>query len=212
MAAVCRERGIWFHVDGAYGAAALAAPSVRHRFEGVELADSLIVDPHKWLFAPYDSCALLYRDPARGRRAHTQEAAYLDPVAHAEGEWNPSDYAIHLTRRARGLPLWFSLAVHGTRAYREAIEGTLAVARAATAEIRRRPFTELVVEPDLSVVAFRRLGWTADDHAAWSARLLERGHAFVTPSAFRGEPMTRFAIINPRTTAADVRGIIATMA
>ena len=118
IAEVCRERGLWFHVDGAYGGAALAAPSVRHLFAGIEHADSFIVDPHKWLFAPFDCCALVYRDPEVARRAHTQHAGYLDPINEA-GEWNPSDYAMHLSRRARGLPFWFSLAVHGTDAYRE---------------------------------------------------------------------------------------------
>ncbi len=132
---VAREQRWWLHVDGAYGGAALVAPSVRHLFDGIELADSFIVDPHKWLFAPFDSCALIYRDPVLGRAAHTQHAGYLDPVT-VDGEWNPSDFAIQLTRRARGLPFWFSLAVHGTAAYRGAIEQTLAVARAGAG--RRR--------------------------------------------------------------------------
>ncbi len=78
VAAVCRERDLWLHVDGAYGLAALAAPRMRAAFAGIELADSFIVDPHKWLFAPYDCCALLYRDPAQARAAHSQSAAYLD--------------------------------------------------------------------------------------------------------------------------------------
>ena len=117
---VAAELRTWLHVDGAYGGAALAAPSVRDRFAGIEAADSFIVDPHKWLFAPFDSCALLYREPEIARQAHTQHAEYLD-VLHAEDgdtvEWNASDYAHHLSRRARGLPLWFSLATHGTQAY-----------------------------------------------------------------------------------------------
>ena len=112
---VCAELGAWFHVDGAYGGAGLAAPSIRAMYDGIELADSFIVDPHKWLFAPFDCCALLYRDPALARAAHTQRAGYLDVLSEA-GDWNPADYAIGLTRRARGLPLWFSLAVHGTEA------------------------------------------------------------------------------------------------
>ena len=107
VGAVARENGWWLHVDGAYGGAGLAAPSVRHLFDGIEQADSFIVDPHKWLFAPYDCCALIYRNPVLGRAAHTQHAGYLDPVT-VEGEWNPSDFAIQLTRRARGLPFWFS--------------------------------------------------------------------------------------------------------
>ena len=114
----------------------------RHRcapkFAGIEHADSLIVDPHKWLFAPFDCCALLYRNPALARAAHTQSAGYLDPIQ-TDAEWNPSDYAIHLSRRARGLPFWFSLASHGTAAYSRAIEATLELARAAAQEIERRP-------------------------------------------------------------------------
>jgi glutamate/tyrosine decarboxylase-like PLP-dependent enzyme len=209
---VAAERGAWLHVDGAYGGAALAAPSVRHLFAGVERADSFIVDPHKWLFAPYDACALVYRDPAVARAAHTQHAGYLDAVAHVDGEWNPSDYAIHLTRRARGLPFWFSLAMHGTRAYADAIEATIALAREVADEIRRRPHVELVVEPELSVVAFRRLGWESGDYERWSDRLLRSGVAFVTPTRHRGETVTRFAIVSPRTTLADLTAILATMA
>ena len=130
VAAVCRERDVWLHVDGAYGAAGLCAPSVRERFAGIEHADSLIVDPHKWLFAPFDSCALLYREPALGRAAHRQSASYLDALYRDEEAWNPSDYGLHLTRRARGIPFWFSLAVHGTDAYAAAVERTLEVTRA----------------------------------------------------------------------------------
>jgi L-2,4-diaminobutyrate decarboxylase len=211
VAEVCRERGLWMHVDGAYGGAALAAPSVRHLFAGIEHADSFIVDPHKWLFAPFDCCALVYRDPEVARRAHTQHAGYLDTI-NETSEWNPSDYAVHLSRRARGLPFWFSLAVHGTDAYRDAIEQTLAVARAGADEIRSRPNVELLEEPELTVLIFRRTGWTAADYTAWSSGLLAQGYAFVTPTTHRGEPCTRMAIVNPRTTVSDIAGILATMA
>jgi glutamate/tyrosine decarboxylase-like PLP-dependent enzyme len=210
IAEVCRERGLWMHVDGAYGGAALVAPSVRHLFAGIEHADSFIVDPHKWLFAPFDCCALVYRDPEVARRAHTQHAGYLDTI-NETSEWNPSDYAVHLSRRARGLPFWFSLAVHGTDAYRDAIEQTLAVARAGADEIRSRPYVELLEEPELTVLIFRRTGWTAADYAAWSSGLLAQGYAFVTPTTHRGEPCTRIAIVNPRTTVSDIAGILATM-
>ena len=138
IAAVCAARDVWFHVDGAYGGAALVAPSVRPKFAGVERCDSFIVDPHKWLFAPFDCCALVYRRPELARAAHTQHAGYLEPLQGA-AEWNPSDYAIHLSRRARGLPFWFSLAAHGTQAYREAVEHTLAVAAARPARDRGPP-------------------------------------------------------------------------
>jgi L-2,4-diaminobutyrate decarboxylase len=208
---VCAEHELWFHVDGAYGLAALAAPSVRPRFNGVERADSFVVDPHKWLFAPFDCCALIYRDPVAARAAHTQRAGYLD-VLNENGEINPSDYAIGLTRRARGLPFWFSLAMHGTEAYTAALERTLTVARFATEEIRRRAYLDLLHEPDLSVVAFRRQGWGPQDYKDWSGRLLAEGSAFVVSTTHQGETVTRFAVVNPETTEADIAMILDTMA
>jgi L-2,4-diaminobutyrate decarboxylase len=211
IAEVCREQGVWLHVDGAYGLAALAAPSKRSAFAGVELADSFIVDPHKWLFAPYDSCALVYRDPAQARAAHSQSAAYLD-VINERNEWNPADYAIQLSRRARGLPFWFSLAVHGTDAYAEAIEATLSLTRQAAAEIRSRPYLDLLIEPELTVLVFRRHDWSAADYDAWSARLIGSGTAFVVPTRFQGEPAARIVILSPRTTMADVAMVLDSMA
>ncbi len=210
LAEIASEQGWWFHVDGAYGAAGLAAPSVRDLFKGIERADSFIVDPHKWLFAPYDCCALIYRDPVLARAAHTQRAGYLDPVT-VEGEWNPSDFAIQLTRRGRGLPFWFSLAANGTDAYRDAVEQTLAVTRAGRDLIERAEHLRLLVEPDLSVLIFERVGWEAADYDAWSKRLLEDQFAFVTPTRHHGAVCTRFAIVNPLTTAADLAAIIETM-
>ncbi|MBV9823468.1 MAG: aminotransferase class V-fold PLP-dependent enzyme [Actinobacteria bacterium] len=210
IAEVARERGWWFHVDGAYGGAGLAAPSVRDRFAGVEHADSFIVDPHKWLFAPYDCCALVYRDPVLARAAHTQKAGYLDPVT-VEGEWNPSDFSVQLTRRARGLPFWFSLAVHGTDAYTEAVEQTLQVARAGKELIDAAEHVRLLVEPDLSVLIFERIGWQAADYDRWTARTLAAGFAFVTPTKHAGRSCTRFAIVNPETTVNDLALIIESM-
>ncbi|MEM7287362.1 MAG: aminotransferase class I/II-fold pyridoxal phosphate-dependent enzyme [Actinomycetota bacterium] len=208
---VCRARNVWLHVDGAYGGAALAAPSARPLFDGLELADSFIVDPHKWLFAPFDCCALLYRDPDAARDVHAQHAGYL-AFLDEWGDWNPSDFAIHLTRRVRGLPFWFSLATHGTDAYAAAVQTTLDIAADAAARIEAAPHLELVHEPSLSVVAFRRVGWGADDYTAWSVATMEDGTAFVVPSRHRGEPIFRFCFVNPRTTADDVATIIAAMA
>jgi len=210
VAQVCREYGIWLHVDGAYGGAGLAAPTVRHLFAGIEQADSFIVDPHKWLFAPYDCCALLYREPALGRGAHTQKATYLDVLNDAE--WNPSEYSIGLTRRARGLPLWFSLATYGTKAYTTAIERTLEVTRFAEAEIARRPYLEALRAADLSVVVFRRQGWEAEDYQAWSDEMMREEFAFVVPTSHEGETVARFAIVNPTTSEDDIAAILDTMA
>jgi len=198
-AAVCRELGAWFHVDGAYGGAGLFAPSIRHAYDGIEHADSFVVDPHKWLFAPFDCAALIYRDPAQARSVHRQDASYLDVIHSDPAEWNPTDYAYHLTRRARGLPLWFSLAVHGVRAYSEAIETALRLAREAAAEIRARDYLELVREPELGVVLFRRRGWNPARYAGWAGRLLHDQVAFIPPSAWEGETVARFAFLHPHT-------------
>jgi L-2,4-diaminobutyrate decarboxylase len=210
VADVCLERDLWFHVDGAYGGAGLLAPSVRHLFEGVERADSFIVDPHKWLFAPYDACALLYREPLHAVTAHRQHASYLE-TAQAESGLDPADLAYHLTRRARGLPLWFSLATYGTDAYREAVESVLALTRAAADEIRRRPTLELILEPELSVLLFRRIGWSSDDYESWWRRVLDAQVAFVQPTSWNGERVARLCFVNPRTTIDHVRAILGTM-
>lgn len=204
------EFDFWLHVDGAYGLAAMLSPLARERFAGVESADSLIVDPHKWLFAPFDACALIYRDPEAGRRAHTQHAEYLDTLTETS-EWSPSDYAAHLTRRARGLPLWFSLATYGGAAYRAAISSSLQLAQDIAGEISSRDGFRLVRDPQLSVVVFERDGWTREDYAAWSGRLLDEQRAFVTPSSHAGRPNTRFAIISPMTTLEQLVGILDTM-
>jgi L-2,4-diaminobutyrate decarboxylase len=205
-----RRAGLWAHVDGAYGAGAMAAPSVRALFEGIEQADSFVVDPHKWLFAPFDCAALLYRDPGKARAAHVQHAGYLEPLRTGD-DWSPSDYALHLTRRARGLPFWFSLATYGTRAYTEAIEGTLALARYTTECVRSHPDLELVADPMLSVVVFRRLGWTPAQYYDWSKRLLESGEGFVVPTTHYSETVLRIAIVNPRSSQADVDLVLDTL-
>ena len=210
LAGCAKSRDIWFHVDGAYGLAALCAPSVRPLFNGIELADSLIVDPHKWLFAPFDACALIYRNPKLAKAAHLQKAAYLETLDD-EDEWNPSDYAIHLTRRARGLPFWFSLAAHGTDEYAKAMERTMEVARDAANQVRNHKNLKLVIEPSLSIVAFERVGWDRADYEKWSDQLLADQIGFVTPSAHKGKPILRFAIVNPWTKESDISAILATL-
>ena len=206
---IASERGIWYHIDGAYGLAALASPRSKALFSGIELADSFIVDPHKWLFAPFDACALIYRDPEIARAAHTQHAGYLETLD--SGQWNPSDYAIHLTRRVRGLPFWFSLATHGTDKYAESMDKTMDLARVSAQLIKEHPNLELLMEPELSIVAFTRKGWQISDYQRWSDKLLVDQIGFVTPSSHQGEPILRFAIVNPWTSITDIKVILATL-
>jgi glutamate/tyrosine decarboxylase-like PLP-dependent enzyme len=197
IADVCADLGLWMHVDAAYGGAALCAPSAAEELRGFDRADSFGIDPHKWLFAPYDCAALVYRDPSLASAAHAQHGAYLDAVD--RDEWNPSDYAFHLSRRARGLPLWFSLATHGSDAYTAAVETTLGVARGFARELSTRGDVELLLGPQLSVVMFRCTGWTADDYAEWSVSRARDGVALVVPTSWQGEPCFRVCIVNSRT-------------
>ncbi|MCP5034616.1 MAG: aminotransferase class V-fold PLP-dependent enzyme [Actinomycetia bacterium] len=203
----CRERGVFFHVDAAYGGAAMAVPTTRDHFNGIELADSVIIDPHKWLFAPFDCCALLWRDPDEARATHAQHAGYLDFLDNY-GDWNPSDFAIHLTRRARGLPFWFSLATHGTDAYARAIQVTLDLAVEAGRLIDAADHLRLVWDPQLSIVVFERTGWEANDYRCWTEKMMESGTAFVVPSRHDGKPVFRFCFVNPRTTVDEIELII----
>ena len=137
---------------------------------------------------------------------YRQHGDYLEVFY--DGTWNPSDYAHHLSRRARGLPFWFSLAVHGTRAYADAVEKTLDCAREAAAMIEAHPRLEMVTEQRLSICVFRRPGWSPEDYKSWSDALLERGDGLVTPTKHEGKTVLRFCIVNPRTTRDDIQLVL----
>ncbi len=214
LGAYARERDLWFHVDGAYGGAGVLSTSHRHLFAGLRHADSFIVDPHKWLFAPLDCCALLYRNPTVARKVLTQQASYLD-VLHAESddsyEWNPSDFGIHLSRRARGLPFWFSLVTNGAAAYTSAVQVAIDLAQLTERLIDESDHVEMVRPSSLSVVLFRRRGWSAERYHEWSQELLAKQIAFVTPTKWEGETVARLAFLHPNTTEAMVRQILDSM-
>ncbi len=207
---VAAEIGAWFHVDAAYGGAALVSTIGRPLLNGIEQADSFVVDPHKWLFAPFDCCALVYRDPALAGAALTQHAEYLETLD-ATAEWNPSDFAIHMTRRVRGLPLWFSLTAHGEEAYDRAVSRGIELARVAAGMIAADRNLELTLEPELSVVLFRRVGWKPDDYQAWSDQALADGLALVVPTVHEGETMFRLCFVNPTTTEHDIATVLGAM-
>jgi L-2,4-diaminobutyrate decarboxylase len=208
VADICAEHGLWLHVDAAYGGAALLCERTRPLFRGIELADSITIDPHKWLFTPFDCAAVIYRDPQRARLAHTQVADYLEAV-NSDGKTNPSDYAIHLTRRARGIPLWLSLLANGTTAYREAVEHCLMLADYAALRIRASTHLEIAGTPALSVVLFRRAGWSPAQYRAWSARCISSGLGLVTPTELDGETVLRLCFVNPLTSTSDIDRILA---
>jgi glutamate/tyrosine decarboxylase-like PLP-dependent enzyme len=206
---VAREHGMWFHVDAAYGGAGLLAPSVRSQFNGIENADSITMDPHKWWFSPFDVAAILYKNPKLAASVHTQDASYLDVLHEDDSLINPTDLAYHLTRRARGLPIWFSVAVNGTDAYRDAVEASISLTNEVAEYIRNHPDLELVIEPGLSIVLWRRKGWNAKDYRDLQDTLIESQTAFVTPTSWQGETVGRFAFVHPGTTIEMVKEVFA---
>jgi glutamate/tyrosine decarboxylase-like PLP-dependent enzyme len=217
IATVCQQEQLWFHVDAAYGGGALVADSVRHLFNGIEKADSITIDPHKWMFSPYDCGAVIYKNPELAKKAHSQQGSYLD-IFKDEGAhgFNPTDYQIQLTRRVRGLPLWFSLATHGTDRYKAAVERGLELAQIAGRMIEKNPNVELVRTPSLSCVLFRRKGWQPEDYTHWTYENHNKGFALVTPTKWKKgttfETVSRFCFINPDTTENDIAMILDTMA
>ena len=212
VANVCARENIWLHVDCAYGGGALAADSVRHLFNGIEQADSITIDPHKWLFSPYDCGAVIYKNLELAKKAHSQKGAYLE-IFKDEGAqgFNPADYQIQLTRRLRGMPLWFSLAMHGTNKYKEAIERGIELANIAASKVKQNDLLELVRPASLSVILFKRKGWSAEDYREWTYKNHNSGFALVTPSLWKDESVVRFCFINPDTTEDDIEQILATL-
>ncbi|MEP5338554.1 MAG: aminotransferase class V-fold PLP-dependent enzyme [Algibacter sp.] len=216
IANICEQEKLWFHVDAAYGGGALAADSVRHLFNGIEKADSITIDPHKWMFSPYDCGAVIYKEPQLAKNAHSQQGSYLD-IFKDEGAhgFNPTDYQIQLTRRVRGLPLWFSLAANGTDKYKKAVERGLELAQIAGRLIEEDPNVELVRAPSLSCVLYRRIGWKPEDYTHWTYENHKKGFALVTPTKWKNgdayETVSRFCFINPDTTENDVKAILKTM-
>ncbi|MFC6858779.1 pyridoxal phosphate-dependent decarboxylase family protein [Zunongwangia atlantica] len=212
IADVCEKENVWFHVDCAYGGGALAANSVRHLFNGIEKADSITIDPHKWLFSPYDCGAVIYKNLEHAKNAHSQKGAYLE-IFKDEGAqgFNPADYQIQLTRRVRGMPLWFSLAMHGTDKYKQAIERGIELAKIAEQKIKDSDHVEVVRPSSLSVVLFRRKDWTPDQYKDWTYKNHNSGFALVTPTKWKKETIARFCFINPDTTEDDIDKILESM-
>jgi glutamate/tyrosine decarboxylase-like PLP-dependent enzyme len=220
IADVCARHGVWFHVDASYGGFAALAPSVRDRFGGLARADSIALDPHKWLFAPLDSGCLLVRDPAALHHAFAHGAAYVDVIAdeHMSDSlfW---DCGPELSRRFRALKVWFALKLHGRRAFAAAIESNLVVARHLADAIDGSDDFERLAPAPLSIVCFRyvpgalRVGTEQGDPAADAAlnalnrrimvEVQRQGEAYLSNAEINGVFALRACIVNYRTTPAD---------
>jgi glutamate/tyrosine decarboxylase-like PLP-dependent enzyme len=218
IADVCAREGLWFHVDGAYGAMARISPRLAPLFDGLERADSVAADPHKWLYVPYEAGAALVREPGRMAEAFRRPAPYLvhDPDSPVKGPVSFNERGPELSRSFKALKVWMGLKRHGRRGYAAAVEHDVAMARFLAGEVEARADFELMAEPTLSIAAFRYRprGLAGDEEAL--ARLNRRivnhlvgsGAFFLAPTLLKGRTAMRTAIVNFRTTEADLRALL----
>jgi glutamate/tyrosine decarboxylase-like PLP-dependent enzyme len=214
IAEVARRRGLWMHVDGAYGA--LAALAIPEAFEGMALADSISLDAHKWLYQPLDCGCLLYRDPGAAQAAFSHTGDYTrslleDPVE----RFAFFEESLELSRRFRAIKPWLSLRYHGVRAYRESIRTDLALAQRLAAAVDARPELERLAPVSLSAVCFRHRGDGRQTDAELDRlnqdlllRVVRRGRVYLSNATVRGRFALRACLVNHRTTESDVDAVV----
>lgn len=204
IAALCHREQMWFHVDGAYGAPAAFCDAGRRVLEGIELADSLVLDPHKWLFQPYDLGCLFVSRRGALERAFTMTPDYLADVAGANDEVDFRDRSLELTRRGRALKLWLSFRIYGADRMRAAIAHGIALAEEAQRLIAQDDEWSVVSPAQLGIVTFAKRGANYEDHLSLAATLARTGYAYVTTTRVGGQAALRLCTINPRTTNQDI--------
>jgi aromatic-L-amino-acid/L-tryptophan decarboxylase len=208
VAEVCAAHGVWLHVDGAYGLPAAATASARHLFDGLELADSAALDGHKWLFVPKACGVLLVRDRADLEAAFSHDAPYIPEIELGE---HPVEWTLEYSRPFRALKLWLALRAHGAEAFREAIEHDLHLARLVADLVREADDLELMTEPSLSIVPFRRVP-SRGDPDAHNQRLVDAvqrdGRVYVTGAVVDGRWCLRPCIVNYRTSTDDAHALV----
>jgi glutamate/tyrosine decarboxylase-like PLP-dependent enzyme len=213
IARIAKQHELWFHVDGAYGA--LSAIAIPNKFGGLSQADSLSLDPHKWLYQPLDCGCLLYRDATAAQKAFAYTGDYArvlsnDPV---EG-YAYFEESVELSRRFRALKLWLSLRYHGLSAFRQAIKNDLEHARRLAENIVEQPELQLSAPIELSAVCFRYVGRGGMSEAdlnrmnpAVLKKVNERGRVYLSNATLRAKFCLRACMVNHRTTDADVDAV-----
>jgi glutamate/tyrosine decarboxylase-like PLP-dependent enzyme len=214
LSEIARRHGAWLHVDGAYGA--LAAIAARNRFPGLPLADSVSLDPHKWLYQPVDCGCLLFRDASAARAAFSHTGAYASALSSDPIEsFAFFEESLELSRRFRALKLWLSLRYHGLEAFRQSIANDLTHARRLAECVVEQPKLELVAPVELSSVCFRYRGQGELGEAqlnrlnpAILKRVNERGRLYLSNATLRAKFCLRACVVNHRTSDADIDGVV----
>jgi aromatic-L-amino-acid decarboxylase len=212
LARVCRDRGVWFHVDGAYGGFAAITERGRAALAGIELADSVTLDPHKWLYQPFECGSLMVRDGRHLRHAFEIVPDYLRDSAVGDAEVNFADHGLQLSRGSRALKIWLSVCYFGVPAFRAAIDRTLDLALLAERHVRATPQLELMSPASLGIVTFRRSGPAGEDerdaagrNAALIAAFEATGRGLVSSTRLRGRYAIRMCVMNHTTAEQHVR-------
>jgi aromatic-L-amino-acid/L-tryptophan decarboxylase len=217
LAAICKSGNIWFHIDGAYGAAAILANSGKQLLKGIEKADSLTVDPHKWFFQPYEIGCLLVRDHKWLKGTFTEKPEYLRDIEGNTSEINFYDHGIELTRRFRALKFYMSIKTFGLKAFRDAITYSIKLAEETEAFLRKSNNWEVVSPATLAVINFRynpignRLSEKELDalNQYISEQVVASQKALLVTTVLNKQVVLRMCLINPRTTLGDIKETIA---
>jgi len=203
LADLCAEEDLWLHADGAYGAAAVICERGREKLRGLDRVDSLSLDPHKWLFQPFECGCVLVRDAAHLKAAFQLMPEYMRDVHRNTAETNPADYGIQLTRGFRALKVWLSMNTFGMAAFRDAITRGFELAEFAERELRARQNCEILSPAEMGIVAFR-FGESDELQTKLVELMLRDGFAFLTSTTLKGKTALRLCTINPRTTEDDI--------
>jgi aromatic-L-amino-acid decarboxylase len=209
IAGLCRERNVWLHTDAAYGGFAVLTERGRAQLGKLALSDSIALDPHKWLYQPYECGCLLVRDGGALRRAFEISSDYLRDAEADEGVINFADYGLQLSRTSRAFKVWLSLRTFGVDAFREAIDHTLDLAELARVRIDESDALELVAPPSLGIVCFRRHGGDDDLTDGLVAALEQSGVGLISSTRVHGCSVLRMCILNHTTRADDVEQVLA---
>jgi aromatic-L-amino-acid/L-tryptophan decarboxylase len=215
LAEICAARDLWLHVDGAYGGFAALSERGRHWLSGIELADSITLDPHKWLFQPWGTGCLLVRDGSRLVESFHVMPDYLQDATVRGEEVNFADRGLQLTRPARALKIWLSLKFFGAAAFRRAIDNGIDLALFAQERIERSPTLELLTPASLGIVCFRRLGAAVASETELEhlnerlvAALAASGVGLVSSTRLQGRYCLRLCVLNFRSGEEDVERVL----
>jgi len=205
LADLCREEDLWLHVDGAYGGPAVLCEPGRQALRGIDRADSVVLDPHKWLFQPYDVGCLLVSRRGVLEQAYAMNPEYLLDVTARPGEVDMRNRSLELTRRSRALKLWLTFRTYGAERLGRAVERGIALAERAEQLLREDPMWQVVTPAQLGIVTWAATGATSQQHRAAAAALTNDGYASLTTTALQGRSVLRLCTLNPRTTEHDIR-------